>query len=387
MTSTWQRVRLGDLGRWGSGGTPSRGEPAYYGGGIPWLKISDLNDSLVTSSEETISELGLSNSSAKIVEEGTILIALYGSIGKLGIAGIPCTTNQAIAFCKPNDRVDRDFLFWKLHSLRDDLLRLGQGGAQSNISQQILKAYEVDIPSVEEQRRIVARIKTCMERIDEIGQLREQTFQEREHLIESMIEAELDGIDGDMVLLSSVCSITSALVDPREPHYQQLLHVGGANIESKTGQMGDLKTAVEEGLKSAKFTFDTSMVLYNKIRPYLMKVARPTFSGLCSADMYPLKPNEARLTRDYLFYLLMSRGFTEYAIGGSNRAGMPKVNREHLFAYEFALPPVSEQQRITERLDAALGAALGLKDELADAKTETSRLRSAVLRKAFAGEL
>ena len=82
-----------------------------------------------------------------------------------------------------------------------------------------------------------------------------------------------------------VCAITSTLVDPRKNEFLDLTHVGAGNIESKTGVFVDLKTAREERLISGKFLFDESMVLYSKIRPYLMKVARPDFEGLCSAAM------------------------------------------------------------------------------------------------------
>ena len=153
--------------------------------------------------------------------------------------------------------------------------------------------------------------------------------------------------------LSDVCSIASALVDPRMTKYEDMLHVGGANIESATGKLVDLKTAKEEGLKSGKFVFDDSTVLYSKIRPYLMKVARPDFQGLCSADIYPLTPDPAVLDRGYLFHHLLSPQFTEFAVSGSARAGMPKVNRDHLFTFQFPVPPLAEQQRIVGLLDEA----------------------------------
>lgn len=153
--------------------------------------------------------------------------------------------------------------------------------------------------------------------------------------------------------LADLCEISSALVDPRQPKYQKLLHVGGANIESATGKLIALQTAKDEGLISGKFFFDERAVLYSKIRPYLMKVARPNFKGLCSADIYPLMPRDGLLDRGFLYYLLLTPRFTDFAIAGSARAGMPKVNREHLFAYSLAVPPLPEQRRIVGLLDEA----------------------------------
>jgi type I restriction enzyme S subunit len=82
-----------------------------------------------------------------------------------------------------------------------------------------------------------------------------------------------------------------------------------------------------------------------------MKVARPDFRGLCSADIYPLAPLPRLMTRDYLFHLLLSKPFTDYAIQGSARAGMPKVNREHLFGFKTWIPPVTQQREIARNLD------------------------------------
>jgi type I restriction enzyme S subunit len=153
--------------------------------------------------------------------------------------------------------------------------------------------------------------------------------------------------------LADICEIRSSLVDPRDGLHLDLPHVGAGNIESGTGRLQAIQSARDEELISGKFLFDDSVVLYSKIRPYLMKVARPDFSGLCSADIYPLAAKPGRADRDFLFYLLLTDSFTEYAIRGSARAGMPKVNRDHLFAYRTSTPPLAEQRRIVAILDEA----------------------------------
>lgn len=113
-----------------------------------------------------------------------------------------------------------------------------------------------------------------------------------------------------------------------------------------------MKTSKEENLISAKFLFDEEMVLYSKIRPYLVKVARPNFKGLCSADIYPLLPEKEKIIKDFLYYILSSDEFTDYAIKGSGRVGMPKVNREHLFEFEVPLPSIDIQKQIVEKIEA-----------------------------------
>jgi type I restriction enzyme, S subunit len=157
----WRHIALGSVGRWGSGGTPDRRNAGFYGGSIPWIKIGDLHDGRITVTEETITEAGLSGSSAKLVEAGTVLVAMYGaSIGKLGITGMRCATNQAIAFCVPDpDLATSEFLFQLLLYLRPTLIGQGKGGAQPNISQTVIKSMEVPLPPLDQQAQIVRTLE------------------------------------------------------------------------------------------------------------------------------------------------------------------------------------------------------------------------------------
>jgi type I restriction enzyme S subunit len=184
-----------------------------------------------------------------------------------------------------------------------------------------------------------------------------------------------------------VCAITSPLVDPRSDEFLNSIHVGAGNIESQTGALVNLKSAREEGLISGKFPFDESMVLYSKIRPYLMKVARPDFGGLCSADMYPLAPLPNQIDRDYLFHLLLSKPFTDYAIQGSARAGMPKVNREHLFQFKAWLPAVKKQKELAAQLDGLHKETQRLVSFYARKLVALEALKRSLLHQAFTGQL
>lgn len=163
----WRWVPLGTLGKWGSGGTPKRTVSAYYGEGTRWLKIGDLDDGPVLSAETSITDEGLDNSSAKLIPQGTLLVAMYGSIGKLGITRFECATNQAIAHLQVDDSLATvRFLYFALLRHRQDLIRLGKGGTQQNISQTVLKAFEIALPPLPEQQRIVDAIESVFADLD-----------------------------------------------------------------------------------------------------------------------------------------------------------------------------------------------------------------------------
>ena len=171
IPSSWAWTTLGHIGIWQSGGTPSRSNKSYYGGNIPWLKTGDLNDGLITDIPENITEEAVANSSAKLNPVGSVLIAMYGAtIGKLGILTFPATTNQACCACIQYDAVIQDYLFYFLLSQRNEFIAKGGGGAQPNISKEIIVGTMVPIPPLAEQERIACEIKRWFALIEQIEQ-------------------------------------------------------------------------------------------------------------------------------------------------------------------------------------------------------------------------
>lgn len=167
----WVWTTLGYIGVWQAGGTPSRSNKSYYGGNIPWLKTGDLNDGLITNIPESITEEAVANSSAKINPTGSVLIAMYGAtIGKLGILTFPATTNQACCACVEYFAITQYYLFYFLLSHRDMFIEKGGGGAQPNISKEIIVNTAIPLPPLAEQERIVTEIEHWLTLIDQIEQ-------------------------------------------------------------------------------------------------------------------------------------------------------------------------------------------------------------------------
>lgn len=167
MNSKWEIKKMPEVIEWGSGGTPKATVKEYYeNGDIPWLIIGDLNNGIVTKSETKITKLGLDNSSAKMIPPNTLLVAMYGSIGKLGITGIECCTNQAIAFAKKMHGVTTKYMFYYMAMMKSKLISKGKGGTQKNISQTVLNSLDVIVPPLEDQHRIVTRIEELFSQLD-----------------------------------------------------------------------------------------------------------------------------------------------------------------------------------------------------------------------------
>ncbi len=379
--------RLGDVCSIVGGGTPAKDRPEFYGGSIPWATVRDLNVEVLRTTEHTITSLGLSESSANLIPGGTVVIATRVGLGKVVTLAQDTAINQDLRglVVKNPSELDSRYLFWWCRSMAPVILAAGTGATVQGVTLPFVSSLEIPLPPLVEQKHIAAKLDVVLSSVDQMGRAIVDEVRSSEDLREAVREKLLSN-DGGEVTLADVCSIESVLVDPRLPEHRQQLHVGAGNIEQGSGRLADLKSAEEEELISGKHEFTQEDVLYSKIRPYLRKVAAPDFSGLCSADIYPLRP-KGLIRRAYLQQVLLSSTFTQYAMEGSARAGMPKVNREHLFAYRLRLPSVSEQD---QRLFGYARVCSEVDDliRVLNAKAvKLVELRDSVLQAAFRGQL
>ena len=183
--------------------------------------------------------------------------------------------------------------------------------------------------------------------------------------------------------LIKVCSIDAPLVDPTREEFRGLLHYGPDRIERDTGELLPAKTIAEDGQTSVKFLFDENSVLYSKIRPNLNKVALTKGVGLCSADVYPVRVDSSAFTREFLWCLLRSRHFLSYAAEFSNRANIPKINRDQFLGYMAICPPLELQREFARRV----AAVERLKASQRAALAELDALFASLQHRAFRGEL
>ena len=156
-----RNMALKDLCIMKSGGTPSRKNPSFYEGEIPWAKISDLEfspDGYIHDTKEHITQEALASINNRFFDAGTLFLAMYGSVGKTGISKIPMTTNQAILGIniKEKDLLDIDYLKYWFKTIKKRLLNRAVGAALPNISLTIVKELKIPLPPLDQQKKIAA---------------------------------------------------------------------------------------------------------------------------------------------------------------------------------------------------------------------------------------
>ena len=244
------------------------------------------------------------------------------------------------------------------------------------------------LPPLDEQKRIVSGLNEQMVAIEKARLAAEAQLTASNALPDSYLRAAFDSSSArawPKCRLGDICEVVAKQVDPRVHEYGQLPHVNGENIESGTGRITYLKTAIELGMISGKYLFEPGDVLYSKLRPYLRKVTIVDYRGVCSADMYPIRFDRTIMEPQFAAWMLISDSFTKYADEQSRRARMPKLNRDQLFSYKASVPPLDEQREIISRLDKLFSASKKLNELLSAELVTITILPAVLLGRAFTG--
>jgi len=201
--SEWKTYKLGDVAaRITSGGTPSTRKSEYYGGNIPWLRTQEVNFNRIYDTEIKITDEAVKNSSAKIIAENSIIVAMYGATaGRIAINKIPLTTNQACCnITIDSKKADYNFVYYHLKSKFGEILNMATGAAQQNLNAGMLRDFEIQVPDLPTQRQI-AQILTSLDDKIELNLQMNQTLEAMAQAIfkEWFVNFNFPGFDGELV--------------------------------------------------------------------------------------------------------------------------------------------------------------------------------------------
>lgn len=389
IPSSWKWTTLESVGKWKAGGTPSRSHREYYDKGtIPWLKTGDLNDGLITEVEESITELGLENSSAHVNPKGSVLIAMYGAtIGKVGVLGMDCATNQACCACAVNESiVDNWFLFYYLLSQRQEFIKKSAGGAQSNISRAKIIEHPMPLPPIKEQRRIVEKLneilpivanygeeQEALERLEKalLGKLRASLLQEA---IQGKLVPQIDeepsveqiGVPPEdvpfaipekwkWVQLKNLVDVTKQKIPDKDFLY---LDVSGVAPSKKSIQSLSAIKANDAPSRARKIVKE-GMVLFSTVRPYFLKTVVAENLDLeketIASTAFAIFSCKNELLNKFIWLVLQSPYFLEYVTSCQKGSTYPAITDKLFYSAYVPLPPVEEQRRIVQKVIELLG--------------------------------
>ncbi|MGR9371098.1 restriction endonuclease subunit S [Rhizobium leguminosarum] len=315
---------------------------------------------------------------------------------------------SSVALLRPvRQLLDAHFLRYQLNtrSLRERMTGDMTGSAIRRLTLTTIGRQAVNVPSLAEQKRIVAKLdalnaKSARART-ELARIETLVSRYKQAVLSKAFSGELLGLPPTAtqkphtlcwdlppgwrwVAFEDAVEIASNLVKPES--IPDLPHIAPDNIESGTTRLLPFRTIREDGMISGKHRFYPGQVLYSKIRPYLRKAVIVDFDGACSADMYPLSPRQ-NLSGRYLLRWLVGEQFTQFAIEHQGRTVLPKINQSALNKTPLPLPPLAEQHEIVRRIESAFAKIDRLAAEAKRALELVGRLDEAILSKAFRGEL
>lgn len=450
LSSGWKLVRLGDIAQTTSGGTPRRDKPHYYGGTIPWVKSGELGDRVVYETSETLSDEGLASSNAKVFPKGTLCIALYGAtVGKLGILGVDAATNQAICAIFPPEGLDTRYLYRFFEGKRRDLIEQGKGGAQSNISQGIIRDTLLPVPPLAEQQRIVAEIEKQFTRLEAgvaaLRRVQANLKRYRAAVLKAACEGRLVPTEAELARAENRAFETGAallarILAERRKNWQRrgnykepaaldtvglpqtpkgwtwatLDQIGqegrpiiygiikpGPHIpdgvpyvrvtEMKDGHIDvpNLKRASHErAAKFARATLAAGDVLISKDGTIgRVAVVPPELAGGNITQHVMRAPIHAMMLRDFVVWATRSDRCQHWLTGETRGVALRGVNVEDFRRLPIPIPPLAEQTRIVAEVERRLSVVEELEAAVSTNLLRSTRLRQSILQKAFTGQL
>src|SRR5680860_509845 len=390
MASEWEQHRLSDVLRLISGGTPRRSEPTYWGGDVPWLSVKDFSGDAryVSDAGERISQVGLENSSTKLLHPGQIIVSARGTVGELAQIARPMALNQSCYGLdgKP-EYVTNDFLYYLLRHTVRDIRQITHGAVFDTITRETFEHIVVLLPPMPLQQRIAHILGSLDDKI-ELNRRMNRTLEKMAAAIFKSwcidfdpVHAKAEGRDPGLPAEVSglfPSSFEDSALGPMPKGWTPGKLADVADNPRRTIQPSDVPpTTPYIGLQhmprrcialdawgradevgSGKSQFKEGEILFGKLRPYFHKVGIVPVDGVCSTDILVVVPKSPEW-HSYALSLVSSKAFVDYTDSHSAGTKMPRTNWKDMGRYPLALPPEPVAKAYQDHV-AALHQRIGL---------------------------
>lgn len=350
----------------------------YKDGYIRMLQIRDFTQNRVD--EEFVK---ITNTT-KMCSKEDILIARYGaSIGKI-LTGLEGAYNVAIMKSIPNENIlYKKYLYYYFNTqyFQHNIKNVGSRAAQAGFNKSELENMQIYVPSLEIQGKIVEVLDKAQELIDK--------RKEQIEALDELVKSRFIEMFGDPVLnikgwsrkkMNDIAPSVSYKGDFNE---NKIWLLNLDMVESETGNIIMYNYVSKDQIGNSTCTFDTTNVLYSKLRPYLNKVVIPNEIGYATSEMIPLQPIKKIINRYYLTYMLRNKSFVAYISEKVSGAKMPRVTMNEFRDFKVPIPPIELQNKFAEFVNQVDKLKLEMENSLKKLEDNFNSL----MQKAFKGEL
>ncbi|MCS6132735.1 restriction endonuclease subunit S [Clostridium botulinum] len=388
--------KLGEIFKITSGGTPSKSNNEFYENGtIPWIKTGDLKEKNLLKSSEFITELALEKSSAKLFPKNTVLIAMYGAtIGATSILKIEATTNQACCAFLPSEEIIPDFLYYYFKAHKSEIVSLGVGGAQPNISATILKNIKIPVLSSIKQQKIICTLDKAQELIDK----RKVQIEALDELVKSQF-IEMFGnpsINDKGWIINKLSTVVSNIENGksfvcenfnRSNEYPAILKLSAVTYGIYNAN--ENKALTHEDLFVSSVEVKSGDLLFTRKNT-------PELVGM-SAFVYDTQPNlmmpdlifrfntNEKINKIYLWKLINHDLFRERikSLSNGSAKSMSNISKQRLMELNIPIPPIEFQNQFADFVK----QTDKLKFEMQNSLKELEDNFNSLMQRAFKGEL
>jgi type I restriction enzyme S subunit len=404
IPSNWEVDKIGNRTTSFAGGTPKRGVEGYYGGSIPWIKSGEVNNNSIEDSEEHVTELAIKESSAKLIEANSILVALYGATaGKVGVLKVKACSNQAVlAITTKNETLTNKFLYHYLKKCTSELLNLCQGSGQPNLSKGIVDGVYLPLPPLPEQQKIAEILSTVDAKIDVIDQQITETKALKKGLMQRLLTK---GIGHTEFKDSALGEIPKSWEVVRSSNVFELIHgyqfrdydftenglpivkIGQINRNGEIDMNGCSffsSDRAEEFVDKRIFNGDVLMALTGATLGKSCWVAgldNPVYQNYRVGKFVP--HDENILSKQFLYFLIGSPLALDQILSKVNSGAQGNVGKSDFEKLKITLPPLKEQHKIASILSSV--------DEkmnvLNEKKTHYEELKQGLMQQLLTGKI
>lgn len=388
----WKVEKLGQITTIQAGGTPSRTKQEYWNGDIPWIKISDIKNKYTIKSTEFISEAGLKNSSAKLLQPNTILYTIFATLGEVSILRLKATTNQAIVGIVINDKIlINEYLYFYLKSIKEKIMNEGRGVAQNNINLSILKDISIPLPPLPQQEKIVKVLDNSSSLVEQQKQLIEKydVFL-KSKFIEMFGDPITNPMGWKIEKLENFTELVSSGSTPK----------GGQSVYLEEGEIKFIRS---QNVRMNKMDYDgiyyISEEIFNSMKRTQVKyndvllnitgasIGRTAIYKECSRanvnqHVCIIRLNN-RLNNLYLNYLIATDSFQNQIISNQSGATREALNFSQIKQFKISCPPIELQNKfasIVEKIEA-------IKEKETQKLNHLETLHVSLMDKTFKGEI